>query len=96
MLSIFSAIDNGDGILDKNEAAKLKKMLIESARDDNLSEAEAMEFLQKSNIKNAAAKDLFKFLNLLTESGNNKSSVKTSDSNNSDIEKNKAKQNFFT
>lgn len=92
MLSIFSAIDNGDGILDKNEAAKLKKMLIEAARDNNLSESEAQEFLQKNDIKNAAAKDLFKFLNLLTEAGNNKSSVKTSDSNNSDIEKNKAKQ----
>ena len=47
MLSIFSAIDNGDGILDKNEAAKLKKMLIEAARDNNLSESEAQEFLQK-------------------------------------------------
>lgn len=92
MLSIFSAIDNGDGILDKNEAAKLKKMLIEAARDNNLSESEAQEFLQKNDIKNAAAKDLFKFLNVLTEAANSKASVKTSDSNDSDIEKNKAKQ----
>ena len=95
MLSIFNAIDDGDGILDKKEAEKLKGLIVASAKDDNLSEAEALEFLNKNNIKNATAKDLFNFLNTLTEAGKKiyASNEKTADTNNkAELDANKAKQ----
>ena len=95
MLSIFNAIDDGDGILDKKEAEKLKGLIVAAAKDDNLSEAEALEFLNKNNIKNATAKDLFNFLNTLTEAGKKiyASNEKTADTNNkAELDANKAKQ----
>lgn len=74
--TIFDSIDGSidgkkDGIIDAEEMKAFKKKLMETAGNDTLSTREAGKFLKKAGIKNLDKKDLFEFLDILSQSSEN-------------------------
>lgn len=74
--TIFDSIDGSidgkkDGIIDAEEMKAFKKKLMETAGNDTLSTREAGKFLKKAGIKNLDKKDLFEFLDVLSQSSEN-------------------------
>lgn len=66
MLSIFDALDDGNGILEEGEMAKVQQALQEAAAIDgdssNLSKKEAKKWIKKLGLKDVNAAKLFEFL----------------------------------
>lgn len=66
MLSIFNAIDDGNGILDNNEIARVNQMIQEAAAEDGnsaeLSEQEGNSLLNKLGLSNLKIDSLINFL----------------------------------
>ena len=74
--NIFDTIDGSvdgkkDGIIDAEEMKQFKKQLMEAAGKDTLSAREAGKFLKKAGIKNLDNKELFEFLDVLSQSAEN-------------------------
>lgn len=68
MISIFNAIDDGNGILDNNEIAKINQMMQEAAAEDGnateLSDEEGKSLLNKLGLSNLNMDSLVNFLGL--------------------------------
>ena len=74
--TIFDSIDGSidgkkDGIIDADEMKEFKKQLMLAAGNDTLSTREAGKFLKKAGIKNLDKKELFEFLDILSQSSEN-------------------------
>lgn len=83
MKAIFDSIDvNKDGVLDADEVKKFKTDILGAAGNDKLSKREAGKYLKQNQMKHLDKKDLFEFINLLSQSGENiKESTYKTDAN---------------
>ena len=70
--NIFDAADiDKNGILDSNEMQQFNAKLQDAAGNEKLSKREAKKFLKKENLKDIDKKELFNFINSLSESSEN-------------------------
>ena len=72
MQALFDLVDaNKDGVLDEDEIKELQAQLKDVAGNDTLSAREAKKFLKNKNAKDVDKKELFEFLDLLSQSSEN-------------------------
>ena len=70
--SIFDAADiDKNGVLDANEMQQFTEQLQDAAGNEKLSKREAKKFLKSRNLKDVDKKELFKFVNELSQSSEN-------------------------
>ncbi len=70
--SIFDAADTDkNGVLDANEMQQFTEQLQDAAGNEKLSKREAKKFLKSQNLKDIDKKELFKFVNELSQSSEN-------------------------
>lgn len=70
--SIFDAVDTDkNGVLDANEMQQFSAKLQDAAGNEKLSKREAKKFLKNENLKDIDKKELFNFINSLSESSEN-------------------------
>ena len=70
--SIFDAADiDKNGVLDANEMQQFTEKLQDAAGNEKLSKREAKKFLKSQNLKDVDKKELFKFVNELSQSSEN-------------------------
>lgn len=70
--SIFDAADTDkNGILDANEMQQFTQKLQDAAGNEKLSKREAKKFLKNENLKDIDKKELFKFVNELSQGSEN-------------------------
>ena len=70
--SIFDAADTDkNGVLDANEMQQFTEQLQDAAGNEKLSKREAKKFLKSRNLKDVDKKELFKFVNELSQSSEN-------------------------
>ena len=83
MKALFDSIDaNKDGVLDADEVKQFKDEILGAAGNDKLSKREAGKYLKQNQIKHLDKKDLFEFIDLLSQSGENiKESTYKTDAN---------------
>lgn len=80
--NIFDSVDtNKDGVLDADEINKFQEQIKNAAGDDNLSNREAKKYLKQNNMKNIDKKDLFKFIDALSQSSENIESSNVTENN---------------
>ena len=81
--AIFNSVDqNKDGVLDADEIKKFKEDIIGAAGNEKLSNREAGKYLKEQNLKHLDKKELFKFIEVLSQSSENiKDSNYTVDNN---------------